>query len=84
MRFSLALDVAQISRAGDADSILRATIEAAIWTAVETPGATTTGSLDISSGTEENNIKIIAELREQGYTVVSASNNHITISWQLS
>ena len=84
MRFPLALDVAQISRAGDADSILRATICADIWTAVETPGATTTGSIDCSSVTEDNLIKIIMELREQGYTVVSATNAHITVSWQLS
>jgi hypothetical protein len=82
MIFPQMMDVAQNSKAyPNADAILRATILAAIWTATET-GALTTSSLDCSSVTEVQLIKIIADLREQGYNVTEGASAHITVTWQ--
>jgi hypothetical protein len=82
MRFPPMMDIAQNSKAyPDPDAIVRATVLAAMWTATET-GALTTSSLDCSSLSENDLIKLISELRQAGYNVTEGASKHITVTWQ--
>jgi hypothetical protein len=81
MQFPQAQEIATITNDTSSDANVRASICAAIYTAVETPGTVTTSSLDCSSLSEENLLKVIAELQEKGYGVTSASTGHITVTW---
>jgi len=81
MTFPTAQDVATVTNDTSTEAAKRATICAAIWTAVETPGTVTTSSLDMSALSLESLIMIVKELEQQGYGVTLGASQHITITW---
>lgn len=80
MQFAQAMDVHQAAQAGsNVEVSFRCSTMASIWTAADT-GAFTTSALTWTSISEAEILKIIAELRQQGYGVTLGTGT-ITVTW---
>jgi hypothetical protein len=74
------MDISQESKDTSADSHLRALICVDIYTAVES-NLYTTSAITWTSVSEEDMLKIVKELLQQGFNVALGTGT-LTISWQ--
>lgn len=80
MQFAQASDVQQVTKAAsNVEVSLRAFTMAAIWTAADA-GASTTSAITWTTCSEAEMLKILAELRQQGYGVTLGSGT-LTVTW---